>query len=187
MAKRVGKLAKRYARALLGSLRKDAGAAFGQESAEVLAGLRQFADAWRQNEQLRNSLLSPGFRREERQSALKLVATQLGVGSVGGRFLLTIFERDRLSFVSEIVEAFGEFVDEALGKIPVTVVTAAALSPEEGQEIERTVKQRLSGEPVFNWVVDSGLLGGMVIKYQGKVLDGSLSGQLLRMERALLG
>jgi F-type H+-transporting ATPase subunit delta len=101
------------------------------------------------------------------------------------RFLKVLFERDRLVALSEIAESFQRLADQCASVIPVEISTARPISPEEVGRIETRIEQSLSGTPEFHWKVDPALLGGIVVTFEGKVLDGSLNGRLNKLERTL--
>lgn len=182
MAKRAGKLAKRYARALLKSFNGDLASArsFGGE-------LETFAASFFSNRELVVSILSPMFNRDERQSALLRVAESSGMSADGVRFLRIVFERDRLAYLPEIAEAFSALSDEAANVVDVEVITARDISADEIQEIEQSVARTLKGRGEFRFQVDPGLIGGMIIRHSGKVIDGSIRGRLERLEVDLVG
>ncbi len=187
MSKKIGKLARRYARALLGAVERDMGSAGSPTPAQSLATeIQSFSNLWQHDKELSSCILSPAFKREEREQALTGVCKQLNLSPVATRFISTLFERDRISAVLEMTDAFSGLAEEAAGVVSVQVITASAILEDEVREITTDLSRHISGTPNFMWSVDPALLGGMVVKYQGKVLDGSVRGQLERLERSLL-
>jgi F-type H+-transporting ATPase subunit delta len=181
MSKRAGKLAKRYARALLRGLAGDLTTA-----RQLADALNAFADKFFAQRELVISILSPMFDRNERGAALLAVAQSTGLPKTGVDFLRTLFERDRLVNLREIAAAFRELADAAANVIPVEVVTAQEISKTEADEIASSVAKTLRGTPLFHWSVDPTIIGGMVIKHSGRVVDGSLRGRLERLEQELI-
>ncbi|MCB0358106.1 MAG: ATP synthase F1 subunit delta [Bdellovibrionales bacterium] len=186
MAVRSGKLARRYAKAFLGLVERELGRdgvpTPAQRTAEALA---QFCAAWEQHEELSLFLLNPMFELETRVAAVEAIAREYGMNEVLKNFLRLLTERDRLRHVCEISAAFSEAADAAAGVVQVEVLTAAEVDASERAEIESSFAASISGTPIFTWSVDNTLIGGMVIRYGGRIIDGSVRGRLERIERQL--
>ena len=101
MAKVIGKLAKRYARALLRRAEKELGREKGSGSelpAQKLAReLTLFSEIFQRETDLRNALLSPGYPQAERLRALQAILSELQVSQYVRGFIELAFNRDRLS------------------------------------------------------------------------------------------
>ncbi len=187
MAKRAGKLATRYARALLNAVEKEQGKTGLPSPAQVAAAqLKEFIEIWRREKSLTVSLQNPMFEKGERLSALTEIAKKAGMADVLVRFLRVVFERDRIGQVVEISQAFSEAADTAANLLQVEVTTAREVSAQEKQSIEQSLARQLQGNLSFQWRRDAGILGGLIVRYAGKVLDGSLGGRLARVEQKLL-
>lgn len=187
MAKPVGKLARRYARAFVRAVQDTRGSEGRPTPAQqVAAELDRFIAAWNGQSELSQSIVNPMFEKGERQKALAAVAEVLGLSDIARRLLDLVFERDRIPFIEQIVAAFKELADEAAGVVHVEVSVARRISDEERRRIEDSLRQKIAGSLSFVWNTRPELLGGMVIRFGGKVIDGSLQGRLERIERALL-
>lgn len=183
MKKRSGKLARRYAKALMNTVLERAGQ--GAVGA-VVEGLDRFVAVFQEREELRDALLSPMFARDQQMTALKGVGESLALPKELIQFLLLTFERGRMVVVPEVAVSFRELANELSRVIEVEVVTAATLSAEERSEMQRSLERLIAGTPVFSWVVDAEIIGGMIVRYGGKVVDGSIRGRLESIERELL-
>lgn len=191
MSKKLSKLASRYARAIFNAIEAEKGAAPlpsgktpAQESALELA---QFVKLWQENHELSQVLLSPMFNQDARYEALKGIVEEFQFSKEVKRLLEVLFERRRLNAVAEISEAFSEKADISAGVLRVLVQTARELPQDEVNKIQHQLSSELSGSPVYTWQVKPEILGGLVIKYGGKVLDGSVSGKLSKLKQGLSG
>lgn len=188
MAKQVGKIAKRYARALLRAVEQEMGIDGEVSPAQDVARqLRAFAEIWENDPQLSLFISNPMFNSEERENALVSVAGAGGLPEIAKRFLRVLFKRDRLMALPEIVSVFSEEADEAAGVVRVQVTTARSVDGGEQAEIENLIRSKVDGTPNFRWDIDGSLIGGIRVRFGGKVVDGSLFGRLERLERQLLG
>ena len=188
MAKRAGRLAQRYAKALLRTVEGELGKSGEPSPAQQLAsGLRSFAMLWLEERELSSSLLNPMFPKNERLRALLALAEHAALPQIARNFLRVVFERDRIAVFPEIAQAFALLADEAAAVVRVKVTVAREIPGEEVRSIQLDLRHRIPGKPEFSWAVEPAILGGLIVEYAGKVLDGSLSGQLNRIERKLLG
>src|SRR5690349_3379702 len=97
MAKRAGKLATRYARALLNAIENEQGkTGLPSTAQQAAAQLKEFAAVWRREKALSDSLQNPMFEKGERLAALSKIAQISGLSDVLVRFLRVVFERDRI-------------------------------------------------------------------------------------------
>lgn len=186
MAKKSGKLASRYAKALLRAVERELGREGMPSPAQQVAGrLSEFASLWTRERELSSSIINPMFERGQRKSALLEIAKRAGLTDLEQRFLQVVFDRERIGALPEIAEAFAAEADRAASVVQVEVVVAREISPEEARGIEASLAQHLQGNLEFSWSVDPEIIGGMMVRYGGKVIDGSLRGRLDRIERRL--
>ena len=88
--------------------------------------------------------------------------------------------------LGEISQAFSELADKAAEVVGVEVTTARQVQGDEQAQIASSLAQAISGRLQFEWSVDPSILGGMLVKYSGSVLDGTIKSSLMRVEQSLL-
>lgn len=193
MSKAAGKLANRYARALLRAVEREQGSEGEPSPAQQVAGaLSGFVHTWETEKILSTSIQNPMFDKGERQNALLQIARNAGLQDVLIRFLEVVFDRDRIAALPEISTAFSALADASAGMVRVEVVTARGISDDERWKIQENLGGRLFAQSgaakrlEFHWKISPEIMGGMVVKFGGKVLDGSVKGRLERIERALV-
>lgn len=187
MSQKHRKVAIRYARALYGSLNKEAERGNVHETAQrVGKELAELARVWDSSNELSNFLLNPMFSKKDRLAALIKIAKAGNCSEILERFLGVIFERDRIAALPEISLAFAKVADKEAGIVQVEVVTASAIEAGERADIERQLANKIPGRKAFSWSADPQIIGGMIVKFDGRVLDGSLRERLSGIERELL-
>ena len=177
----ISRLARRYARALLGIAREaNALEAAGNDLATVDAAL---ADP-----RLQALLSSPLIDVRKRVEIVTKVVEALGVSTTVRNLARLLAERDRLAIVPDIERSYSAMIDAALGRMRARIRTATPLGSAEQHEVSELAK-RLSGgrEVVVTLDVDPALLGGVVLDIGGTVYDGSLRAQLDRLGRNMAG
>ncbi len=175
-----GSLARRYARALI---------LLGQENnaLDVIgAGLGTIGGVLDLNGgELRGVLVNPGVPLAERHAVLSEVLRRLGLHAYVNNFLRLLLDKSRFAVLPEITAAFGEMADELAGRVRATVRTARALDAVTAAKVEGALAQATGRTVVVRYVVEPGLIGGMVAQVGDKVYDSSVRGRLEQLQLAL--
>ena len=100
-------------------------------------------------------------------------------------FFRQLLKKNRVGFIAEIAEAFGEIVDEQKKLQHVWVSSARDMSSQEKQEIQAELGSKLKRDVEISFQTDPNLIGGLEIRIGSRVFDNSVRGKLTNM-RALL-
>lgn len=96
-----------------------------------------------------------------------------------------LVERGATEMLGDVSRIYGEIAEAERGIIAADVVTAVPLDDALRASLTEKLAASL-GRPVsLRESVDSSIVGGVVIKVAGRVLDGSVASQLSGMRRAL--
>lgn len=94
-------------------------------------------------------------------------------------FVRVVIDNNDLKKVNKIVERFSKIWNEKKGIVEVEVLSANELNKSIVSLLKDYItKLSGAGEAIVKQTVDKKLLGGVVIKYEDKVLDGSLKTRL---------
>ncbi|MEK8131685.1 F0F1 ATP synthase subunit delta [Paenibacillus filicis] len=171
-------VAKRYAKALFEIAKEQqAEQQIEQELNAVLAAVQSNADFHR-------LLVHPALDADAKK---KLVDDVFG-GSISDTVRNTIkllVDNGRESQLVSLISYYTTISDEAAGKAKAVVYSPQALSEAEVKSIESTFTQVTSKQIRVESVIDKSLLGGIQIRIGDRLYDGSLSGKLKRLEKAL--
>lgn len=176
-----GKIAARYARALFELYQPD-------QVAEVKAALLIVSKALEDDEQLFGILQNPAVALGERRELLRSAAL-VARGSEDSIFLdffSLLLENHRLEAVDEIAREFERMVNR-LGKILALKITSAfEINEVERSKILEDLKARFGAALTIEWYVDPSILGGLVIRSDDVLLDGSVLGGLEKLRTTTL-
>ena len=174
-----GRLARRYARALL-ALAREQGDIEGVGT-ELGVMATAFADP-----RLHAVLASPMLHASERLRVSSQVVGALGVSANVVNLLRLLAQRERLNLIPDLVRVYEELVDRELGRLRIVVRSAVALGAAEQERVldlaRRLTNQR---EIIAGMIVDPELLGGVMIDIRGTVYDGTIRTQLERLSREM--
>ena len=101
-------------------------------------------------------------------------------------FLEVLLEAKRYALLPEIVQQVKELLDKRLGVVRARVVSAQALSAQEQAHVIRALETRYNKQVKAVFQTDSTLLGGLKIWCNGELIDGSMHGQIVRLQEELM-
>jgi F-type H+-transporting ATPase subunit delta len=175
-------IARNYAETLFTLAQRHGGAetvdAFG-------SAINDVAELLRREPLVREFLETPRIDLDAKKKALQ--------ASFGGRvpdlflrFLLVVVEKRRQRLLRQIAEQYNGLVDEARGRAKAEIVLAREPDDALRKEIVTSLERRLGKQVVPSFRVDRSLIGGMVVRVGGEVLDGSIRRRVVGMRRRLM-
>jgi F-type H+-transporting ATPase subunit delta len=177
---RSSRVAKRYARALLG-LSSDR-AQLEAWSAELVRLARVI-----EMPEIDAAFASPEVSMTTKIRALATITERLGLSFPVRSFTLVVARHGRVPELSAVAEEYGRMLDEQMGRARATLTFATKPSD---TDVKRIVDQleRIARKQIIPTIeVNQALLGGVIVELEGKTYDGSLTSQLTEAERRLAG
>jgi len=175
MAKDVGE---RYARALLEVTEER------KETAAVAEALDSLAHAIATSPELEQVMRDPRMK-TERVNVFSALAVKIKAPTAVVSIVRTLDEAERLDEIGNVATAFRRLADEKAGRIRAEVTSAAALSEPEKTAMQKALSEAVGKAVTLSYQTDTALIGGVVVKLQDLVWDGSVKSQLERMRQAL--
>ena len=102
------------------------------------------------------------------------------------RFLLVVVEKRRQSVLRQIAAQYHLLVDDLRGLARAEIALAREPDDRLRAEIVASLERRLGKKVVPTFAVDPTLVGGIVIRSGGEILDGSLRRRVAGLRRRLL-
>ncbi len=172
-------IARRYAKALL---------LIGKEDGQIdtyREELGAFAKLIEQEKSLQQVLVNPLYDVDGRKKVLARVMEPFNLSKTMSTFLLFLFDKGRIGFLSSINDFFQKFADELKGVARASLVSATELSSETIDKIRSALSKRTGKDIILEVEQDPELIGGIVTRIGDLVLDGSVKTQLLNMRESL--
>ncbi len=101
-------------------------------------------------------------------------------------FLLVVVDKRRQALLSDMAREYHALVEDAAGRMHVSVTVAHEPSAELHQQIRAQLSEIFGKTVVPHVNVDGKILGGIIVRHEDKVIDGSLRRRLIAMRRRLL-
>ena len=90
-------------------------------------------------------------------------------------FMKILTEKGYMRYFSDCCDAYTEHYDQDNGILRVTAVTAVALSPEQTEKLTQKLTRITGKTIVLRNRIDSAVLGGVRLDYDGQRLDDTVS------------
>lgn len=101
-------------------------------------------------------------------------------------FILLTVEKSREPFLTQIRNEYEGLVLEAQGTAKAEVITAVPLKAETARELQERLEKRSGKRVILQETVDPNIGGGLVVKMQGEIIDGSVTHILSQFQRSIL-
>lgn len=173
------RVAKRYARALLGVAERGQAEAWGAELERLAKTV--------ESPELMPRLSSPEISNEVRQQAMGKIAERLELSYPLRSFAVVLARHGRIQEIGAISHSYQDQLDDMMGRERATITFA---SQPDDATIQRVVSglEAIAGKKIIPTIkVDNSLVGGVTAELGGKTYDGSLATRLAEAQRRLAG
>ena len=173
------KVARRYAAALFESARKQGKTDSVQQNLATLESL------WTQAPDLRKVLESPLIPDERKHQIIdQTVGRELD--PLSSAFLHLLVDKRREDILLEVREEYIRLADISRGLVRAQATVAAPLDDLERAALVEALERRTGKQIELQVQVNPEIIGGVVVRMQDTVIDGSVKGSLERIREQML-
>ena len=123
-------------------------------------------------------MCSPGIPMHEREAALDAAFSGDEVMTSIASFLKLLMKSGRARELIEIIDEYQAIFKSAMGMSTAYVTSAAPLNGVEMDALRKNLEKRLGHKVECVFSTDESLIGGIVVRVDGKVIDSSIKSQL---------
>jgi F-type H+-transporting ATPase subunit delta len=138
------------------------------------------------NEPLRRALTSPAVPAPKKRAVVEAMIAQSPVPPILGKLLLMLADRDRLTLLPDLYDAFQRRVMDHRHIVRAEVATAVELPAAHIAALKDGLAKATGREVTLQTRVDPSLVGGAVARIGSTVYDGSVTTQLEKLRRSLV-
>ena len=147
----------------------------GQEYSDALELVKQLVV---ENPEYIDFMCSPGIPMNERETALDAAFSGDEVMTSIASFLKLLMKNGRSRELVEIIDEYQAIFKSAMGMSTAYVTSAAPLNGVEMDALRKNLEKRLGHKVECVFSTDASLIGGVVVRVDGKVIDSSIKSQL---------
>ena len=142
------------------------------------------------HQELRTVLSSPAVQPARKRALMVAIVDRVGasgpVSEEVGRLVAMLGERDLLTLMPDVADAYHAQLLTARRTVPAEFVTATPISDASQKALAAALGTALDATVTVTARQDPSILGGVVAKVGGVVYDGSVAGQLGRLRQRLV-
>jgi F-type H+-transporting ATPase subunit delta len=155
-----------------------------QELERWQSDLRKMADAIGEADFLA-ALQSPRLKFEDKD---RLLAARVGeISPLALNLARLLISRDSIGIIGDIAAEYGRLLDSYRGIEPADVITAIPLDERDIQKLTEGLGAMVGKKVVLKSGVDPSVIGGIIARVGGKLLDGSTRSRLAALRSELVG
>ncbi|MCI5825022.1 MAG: ATP synthase F1 subunit delta [Candidatus Gastranaerophilales bacterium] len=170
-------IAKRYSRALIESA--------GSEVDAIRNDLGLINETINSSSDLKNVILNPTFNEEKVEEIIgDIFSSKISEKTLN--FLKMLIKAHRMDIFEDITYWYCEFDDELKNKLKVSVTSAIVLNDETKERLKHKLEAKFKKTILLNYAVDESIIGGLIIKANDKIIDGSIKSKYERLKKSLV-
>lgn len=180
MSLRMRAIARPYARALFEVTQAQ------RQTDAVRKELEQVLAAVTGSQDFRRFLASPVVADSDRKAVVGQVARRMMLSKLTTNFLLLLSDKRRLNALEEIVLLFGEEADRADGVVRAEAFAPVKLSAVQVSRLRSALEEMTGRKVVVQDSVDATLMGGLLVRIDGRIYDTTVKSQLAALRQQVL-
>lgn len=176
----ITKTARRYASALLQFAREE------EAVEKILQDMNLIHNTIQGSGELVAFLRSPVIKYDDKMEALE---TMFGdrVEKATVQFLRLLSRKGRIHLLDQVTAAFRDQYNRYAGILEVDVFSASELSDSQRDQLHNSLEAKTGKDVTMNLSVNSSLRGGLAVRIEDTVIDGTVKHKLEELREQLLG
>lgn len=132
---------------------------------------------------MKSILGNPALTSEQKANAVISVLEDLDES--GQNFIRLLADNQRLALIPEIAVQFEQLKANQESNVEIDVTTAYELDEQQQQKLTQALSAKLGRDVALSSNVDKSILGGVVIRTQDLVIDGSVRARIAKLAEVL--
>lgn len=142
------------------------------------------AGAVAQHETMQLVLGNPAMTSEQKAKAMISVCEEQ-MDDSSKNFVSLLAENQRLALLPEIATQFEQLKASQQKSVDVNVTTAFDLGEQQQQKLTQALSSKLGREVSLTAEVDKSIIGGVIVRTEDLVIDGSIRARLAKLAEAM--
>lgn len=136
--------------------------------------------------QLMDLLSHPRIKRDDKKELInKIFKNKLSLELIN--FLYILIDKRRESNILDIIKRYNIFFNEYKDIVNVVAMTAVPMEENSKNNLVEVLSKKLNKTIKLSNEIDKSVIGGVLLKIEDKVIDGTLKGQLDSISKVIIG
>ena len=172
-------LSERYTKALLKTAKED------NAVEKIGEDLKNVVETFSNNEDIGGFFVSPVIKTEDKKEILEK-AFKNKINDKLYNFLNVLIDKKRILILPNIETLYTQKLAEEKNILEVEVQSAIELDDDMKNKLIEKLTKITNKSIVLNPVINKEIIGGLVLSFDGKVIDGSVKTQLKSIQKQLI-
>lgn len=147
--------------------------------------LETLRQSLKENEQLSDFLYQPRVPAQAKKELVRKMFSEV-LNEVVCNFVLLLLDKGRETILPAIVDEYVSIANQARNISEAEVTTALPLTADQKQALIAKITEITGKNIVLKEQLDERIMGGVILKYGDKLIDGSVATQLDNLKSTLL-
>lgn len=147
--------------------------------------LTRFKNGLESNAEVKEFMSNLQISPEGKKSALFQIFGEK-ISTITLNWINLVIDQGRQRRLPNIIEAFFTLAQESREKVTAEVVTSVPLSEDLIQRLEKELSRASKKQVFLKPMVDESILGGVIVKIENKIIDGSVKHRLEEMKQEMV-
>jgi len=174
------KVANRYSEALFEVAKEE------NKLEKVVNDLSLFNDIFQTNKEFKIVMETSAVSKEEKKEIIEDIAKKGNFDKITENFLKLLIDKSKIKFIPTIFEVFNKKYRDFIGIADYEIVSAIELDTKIINNIKQKLEEKTGKKIEIKNKVDEEIIGGIIIKTEGLIYDGSLKSHLLKIKEKIL-
>ncbi len=149
---------------------------------EIEKSLGQLVQLYKKNPEFRFVLLSKRISKSQKSEIL-MKSLDKKISSISIEILDVLLENDRVGELTLLMRSYQNIISEKSKSAKVSCTVAQPLGQEQIVELEQIIGSKLDKNIDMKINVDPNILGGMILRVDNSIIDGSVKTQLNKIRK----
>ena len=149
-------------------------------------GMENLKKLLNESRDFKEMILSPTIAKDDKKKVIFKIADQNNFSEILKKFLGFIIIKNRLFFLSKIIESFLNLVSNNRGELKAKLVSAKKLSIEEQKRIQNELSKDLKSSLNIDYIYDPDLIAGLIIQVGSVMVDTSIKTRLEKLKKNMI-
>ena len=156
------------------------------ETDKIQEEIKSFNKLLNESSEFKEMILSPMVTKEDKKNVIFKIIDQYKFSETLKKFLGFIAIKNRLFFLSQIIESFLRLVSKNKGELKAKLTSSKKLSSMEQEKIQKELSKDFKFQLNIDYEYDPNLIAGLVIQVGSVMVDTSVKTKLKKLEKNML-
>ena len=156
------------------------------ETSRIEDEIKSFKQLIKENSSFKQMLLNPSISKEDKKNVIFEIINKNNFSLNLKKFFGFISLKNRLFFLSNIIESFLNLVSIHKGELKGKLISSKELSQDEKQKIQKDLSKDFKTSLNLDYTYDPDLIAGLVIQVGSVMIDTSVKTKLKKIEKNML-